>query len=40
MALGMWGMFVSPRRDLGALPAALMIMSAVAWADRWAASGR
>jgi hypothetical protein len=40
MAAGMWGRAVPPDRDPGALRAALMTMSAVAWAARWAASGR
>ena len=34
------GTAVTPDRDPGALRAALMTMSAVAWAARWAASGR
>src|SRR5579859_3279367 len=40
MAAGMWGRAVPPDRDPGTLRAALMTMSAVAWAARWAASGR
>ena len=38
--LGIWVTPVPPRRDPGALRAASMIMSAVACAARWAASGR
>jgi len=40
MAAGMWGRAVPPDRDPGALRAALMTISAVAWAARWAVSGR
>jgi hypothetical protein len=40
MAAGMWGTVVQTERVPGAVRAALMTMSAVAWAARCAASGR
>jgi len=39
MAAGMWVTGVLESRDPGTLRAASMIMSAVAWAAWWAASG-
>jgi hypothetical protein len=39
MAAGMWGTGILESRGPGTLRAASMIMSAVAWAAWWAASG-